>query len=174
MENTTKKHFKKQFIKQIKPMNLGIKTLLILLGIFLYSIALKCFVYPSNILPSGLTGLSYLCQKLINNNFGILIPITIFNIAFNAIPAICCFFIVGKAYTATSFIILFAFSFIADYIPSLTLTSDPMICAIFGGILGGYSHESIILFPFGNPTPCGRHGGRPSPPNGKWRIENGE
>ena len=131
---------RKKFIKQIKikPMNLGIKAILNLSGIILYAIALKWFIYPANILPTGLTGLSYLLQRLINDNFQILIPITVFNIIVNAIPAAFCFFIVGKAYTINSFIIMFLFSFIADYIPYVPLTSDPMVCAIFGGILCGY------------------------------------
>ena len=138
MENAEKKQFKKQFIKQLKPMTLGIKIILSLAGILLYSIALKWFVYSANILPTGLTGLSYLCQRLINERFNILIPITVFNVGFNLVPAIFCFFIVGKMYTVLSFVILFSFSFIADYIPYVTLTTDPMVCAIFGRLLSGF------------------------------------
>ena len=137
MHGENRKRFIKQ-IKQIKPMNLGIKVSLIFIGIILYAISLKWFIYQAGILPTGLTGLSYLAQRLINDNFGMLIPITIFNLLFNSIPALFCFFIVGKAYTINSFIIMFLFSFIADYIPYVKLTTDPMVCAIFGGLLGGY------------------------------------
>ena len=137
MQEKNKKTFIKQ-IKEIKPMNLGIKTALNLFGIILYAISLKWFIYQANILPTGLTGLSYLAQRLISDHFNLTIPITIFNILFNSIPAIFCFFIVGKIFTINSFIIMFLFSFIADYIPYVKLTSDPMICAIFGGLLGGY------------------------------------
>lgn len=138
MEKDMSKKTEKAFIKQIKPMNLGIKFTLSLLGIVLYSIGLKWFIYPANILPSGLTGLSYLCQRLINENFNILIPLTVFNVSFNFIPAVFCFFIVGKMYTLLSFLILFLFSFIADYVPYITLTTDSMVCAIFGGLLCGF------------------------------------
>ena len=137
MHGENRKKFIKQ-IKQIKPMNLGIKTALILLGILLYSIALKWFIYPAGILPTGLTGLSYLVQRIVQDHFNITIPITVFNLIFNSIPATCCFFIVGKGYTLNSFLIMFLFSFIADNMPYVKLTTDPMVCAIFGGLLGGY------------------------------------
>lgn len=137
MKNDARKLFVKQ-IKQIKPMNLGIKAALIIIGIILYAISLKWFVYQANILPTGLTGLSYLVQRLANDYLHISLPMTFFNVAVNFIPAIFCFFIVGKAYTINSFLIMFLFSFIADYVPYVKLTSDPMVCAIFGGILGGY------------------------------------
>ena len=137
MNGENRKKFIKQ-IKQLKPMNLGIKSALILLGILLYAVSLKWFIYQANILPTGLTGLSYLAQRLISNHFNVTIPITVFNLLFNAIPAAFCFVIVGRGYTVNSFIIMFLFSFIADYIPYVKLTTDPMICAIFGGLLGGY------------------------------------
>ena len=137
MNGENRKKFIKQ-IKHIKPMTLGIKIALILIGILLYSISLKWFIYQADILPTGLTGLSYLAQRLIADNFNVTIPITIFNLLLNAIPALFCFFIVGKAYTINSFIIMFLFSFIADYVPYVELTKDPMICAIFGGLIGGY------------------------------------
>ena len=130
----------RKFIKQIKikPMNLGIKTILNLTGIILYAIGLKWFVYTANILPTGLTGLSVLVQKLINEHFNIMIPMTILNMAFNFVPAVFCFFIVGKKFTISSYVIMFLFSLISDYIPYVSLTNDPLICAIFGGLLCGY------------------------------------
>ena len=128
----------RKFIKQIKPMNLGIKASLNLLGIIIYAIALKWFIYPSNILPAGFTGLSLILQKEIFAHTGVLVPITVFNISFNLIPAIFSFIIVGKLFTLSSFAIMFLFSFIADLIPYVNLTTDPLICAIFGGILCGF------------------------------------
>ena len=137
MKGENRKRFIKQ-IKQIKPMNIGIKISLIFLGIILYAISLKWFVYQANILPTGLTGLSVMLQRLLEEYLHISLPMTFFNVVLNFIPAIFCFFIVGKTYTINSFLILFFFSFISDYIPYVKLTTDPMVCSIFGGILCGY------------------------------------
>lgn len=124
-----------------KPINfkkLIIKVALIFCGILCYSIGLKWFVYPANILPAGFTGLSLLLQKLVYNATNVLLPVTVYNIAWNIIPAILSYKFVGKKFTIVSFIILFLFNFIADNIPSVNLTSDPLIAAIFGGILCGF------------------------------------
>lgn len=116
----------------------GIKILLIISGILLYSIGLKWFVYPANILPAGFTGTSILSQKLISTYFGVQLPVTVYNVAWNFVPAIISFKVVGKRFTIISFLIMFSFSFIADYIPTISLTKDPVIAAIFGGILCGF------------------------------------
>ena len=116
----------------------SIKFTLIILGILFYAIGLKWFVYPSNILPAGFTGLSILLQKLFNSKLGVFLPITFYNMSLNLIPAIISFRYVGKKFTVISFIILFGFSFISDYIPTINLTNDPLIASIFGGILCGF------------------------------------
>lgn len=117
---------------------LGIKLIYILFGILCYSIGLKWFVYPANILPAGFTGLSLLMQKLILNTANVLLPITFYNVAWNIIPAILSYKFVGKKFTIVSFVILFLFNIIADYVPTITLTTDPLIAAIFGGIICGF------------------------------------
>ena len=114
------------------------KLFLIVLGIALYSIGLKWFVYPANILPGGFTGLSVLLQKIVYNRTSVLVPITVYNMAFNIVPAMFSYKYVGKRFTVASFIILFLFNFTADSIPSVTLNNDPLILAIFGGILCGF------------------------------------
>ena len=116
----------------------SIKFTLIILGILFYALGLKWFVYPSNILPAGFTGLSILLQKLFNSKLGVFLPITFYNMSLNLIPAIISFRYVGKKFTVISFIILFGFSFISDYIPTINLTNDPLIASIFGGILCGF------------------------------------
>ena len=113
---------------------------LIILGIILYSIGLKWFVYHANILPGGFTGLSVLLQKLVQNSTGVFIPITIYNVGFNIIPAMLSYKYVGKKFTIISFIILFLFNIIADNIPSVTINTgedSQLISAIFGGVLCG-------------------------------------
>ena len=124
-----------------KPINirkLFIKIALIVFGVFCYSFGLKWFVYSANILPAGFTGLSLLMQKLIFNATGTMLPITVYNIAWNIVPAALSYKFVGKKFTIISFIILFLFNFIADAVPTIDLTHDPFVASIFGGILCGF------------------------------------
>ena len=129
MSNLTKKaiNFKVLFYK------IG----LIIFGTAIYSIGLKWFIYSAKILPGGFTGLSVLLQELVYNSTKIQIPITVYNVSFNIFPAILSYKYVGKKFTIISFIILFLFNFIADNIPIVQLNDDPLISAIFGGILCG-------------------------------------
>lgn len=115
-----------------------IKLFLIILGIILYSIGLKWFVNTANIIPAGFTGLGSLLQKFVQTKFGIELGLTIFNVSLNIIPAIFSYRILGKRFTIISFIIMFAFTFISDLIPLKTLTPNPLLAAIFGGILCGF------------------------------------
>ena len=115
------------------------KVGLIILGILLYSVGLSSFVYPTKILPGGFTGLSVLLQTLVYNSTKVMIPITVYNIAFNIIPAMFSYKYVGKRFTLISFIILFLFNVCADSIPALPLNLEKtsLIYPIFGGILCG-------------------------------------
>lgn len=128
-----------------------IKILMIIAGTVLYSIGLKWFVYVANILPSGTIGASTLIQKIILDAFKIEISITPINTIINLIPAIFCFMIVGKRYTIISYIIMFFLTFVADHIPIYNMTSDPLIAAIFGGIICGFGSSLIYR--------CGVSGG---------------
>lgn len=121
----------------VKSKRLVVKIGLIIFGILLYSIGLKWFIYSANFLPSGLTGLSFLVQRIVYTTWGIMVPVTVYNVSFNLIPAIISFKVIGKRFTIISFIIMFLFSFVADYIPIVELTSDKLIQAIFGAILCG-------------------------------------
>ena len=121
----------------VKSKRLFVKISLIIFGILLYSIGLKWFIYSANFLPSGLTGLSFLAQRIVYTTWGIMVPVTVYNVSFNLIPAIISFKVIGKRFTIISFIIMFLFSFVADYIPIVELTSDKLIQAIFGAILCG-------------------------------------
>ncbi len=114
------------------------KIFFITFGVLCYSIGLKWFVYQANVLPGGFTGLSVLAQKLIYQNTGKLIPVTVFNVACNFIPALISYRVVGKKFTLFSFLIMFSFTFIADYIPAVELSKDFLINAIFGGIICGF------------------------------------
>lgn len=115
-----------------------VRFLLVVFGVMCYSIGLKWFVYPANVLPGGFTGLSVLCQRLVNTYTGVLIPLTVYNVLWNIVPAIMSYKLVGKRFTIISFIIMFLFTFVADAIPAVELSNDPLIYAIFGAILCGF------------------------------------
>lgn len=110
---------------------------LMLIGTIILAMSFKFFVYPANLVPSGFTGVAILIQRIVESKLAISIPLTLINVLLNLIPAIFAFKVIGKYFTAVSFVIMFTFTFITDMLPSLVLTNDIMVNAIFGGILGG-------------------------------------
>lgn len=129
---------KKEIKKELFSIKNLIKIGLVIVGTIIYAIGLKWFVASANVIPSGFTGVGVLLSKFCVSKFGFDPGLTIFNVVLNIIPAIISYKILGKRFTIISFVIMFAFTFIADMIPALTLTTNPLLAAIFGGILCGF------------------------------------
>lgn len=124
-----------------------IKYTTICFAIIVYSIGIKWFVYNANVLPSGLTGLARLIQRLIEDKLEISVPLTVINILINIGPAIFALKVIGKKFTIISFVIMFAFTSLIDLLPQVKLIDDNLVMSIFGGILCGFS--SGLFFRYG-------------------------
>ncbi|WP_367294899.1 YitT family protein [Levilactobacillus yonginensis] len=104
----------------------------------LVSIAVNFFWTPGHIYSSGVTGLAQLVNTLtaglgtfhINTGLGLfLINIPMFFLAWKQI---------GKSFTVFTFICVLFASVMIRVIQPIHLTSDPIICAIFGGAVNGF------------------------------------
>lgn len=129
MKNIINKSKKKSIVKYI----------LICCGVIIYSIGVKWFVYNANVLPSGLTGLSRLIQKLLEDYLKISLPLTLINVTVNLLPASFALRIIGKKFTIMSFAIMFSCTVLVDILPQIQLTDDNLVMSIFGGILCGFA-----------------------------------
>ena len=133
--NNLKKLFNNEFIK---------KYFLVVVAIFVYAINLKTLVYSANLIGSGIMGLSIFVQRVLIDFYKIDIPLTVISILFNIIPALIAWIYVGKKFTIISFIILFLLTFVADFIPTIKVTEDYVISAVFAGVLNGFSLGIIL------------------------------
>lgn len=104
----------------------------------LVSIAVNFFWTPGHIYSSGVTGLAQLVNSLtaglgmfhISTALGLfLINIPMFVLAWKQI---------GKSFTVFTFICVLFASIMIRFIQPVHLTSDPIICAIFGGAVNGF------------------------------------
>lgn len=120
------------------------KLFLILIAIVSFAIGVKWFVYNGGIIPGGSTGLSILIQRLILKTSNLQIPLTVISIIINIIPAIFAYKIIGKQFTVFSFIIMFAMTFLTDILPSKEITTNPLLCSIFGAFF--YGIACVILY----------------------------
>ncbi|MBQ7288889.1 MAG: YitT family protein [Clostridia bacterium] len=121
--------------------NLTADIFYILLGAAAYSAAFAVFIGPNHITPGGLTGLAALLHFLVKLPVGL--GVLILNIPL---------FIIGYRRFDVRFILLsgvatLSVSFFLDLAELLpyTYTGDPMLAALFGGLLMGFGLALVML-----------------------------
>ena len=121
------------------------KTLLgVIVGSAINAVNLSIFVDKGGFLPSGLSGLIVLIQRLIEKFAGIVVPFTPISMIFNIAAALFAVKTLGKKYTLYSFLSVIIYSVLTDLIPDVTLTDDRLLLAVFGGIICGVG-QGIVL-----------------------------
>ena len=114
------------------------------IGSLLSAFNIAVFVNAANLVPGGFNGASVLIQRIALKFFGLTIPFAPLSLMFNIIPAAFAFVIIGKKYTLFSFYSILVFSFATDLIPKINITNDPLLLAVFGGIISGTA-SAIVL-----------------------------
>lgn len=130
---TTKKQDLKKLIKQV---------LIIVVGLTIYAFGVALFVLPLDMIAAGTTGIAL----LVNRMWGI--PITTFVAAFNVIMFALGWLELGKAFALTTLISTFYYPVMLDVamaiVGDMVITTDPMLSAIFAGLMIGFSLGIVI------------------------------
>ncbi len=112
-----------------------IRLTVVLLAAFLMSVNINTFVNAGGLYPGGATGLSIIIQRVALKYLNLKLPYTPITVVLNAIPVYIGFRFIGKKFTIFSMIMVLANGFFVDLLPSYTLTHDPLLVAVFGGVL---------------------------------------
>ena len=115
----------------------GKRILTVLLASALMALTIKTFVHAGDLFPGGVTGLTVLFQRLAEKFLGIQVPYTPINLLLNAFPVYVGFRFVGKKFTILSLMMIVVSGILTDLLPSFAITNDPLLIAVFGGILNG-------------------------------------
>lgn len=113
------------------------RIMLVLFGALIMALNIKIFVRAGDMFPGGFTGLTLLIQRTAARYFQIALPYTVINLLLNAVPALISFKYIGKRFTLYSGLMIVATSLLTDLLPSLEVTSDPLLISVFGGIING-------------------------------------
>ena len=119
-------HFQRKDIKRV----IGV-----LIGATLMAVNLKMFAKVGGIYPGGASGLSMLIQAICETYIGVNVSFALLNICINAIPAYIGFRFVGKKFTLFSILMIIVSGVLVDMIPTMQVTRDPLLVAVFGGLL---------------------------------------
>lgn len=103
----------------------------------LSSIAVNFFFQPGHVYSSGATGLAQVLSALSERTLGFRIPVALAFYAINIPLMLLAWFKIGHRFTIFTFITVTVSSFFIQIMPELTLTTDPLINAIFGGLIMG-------------------------------------
>ena len=116
-----------------------------LIGSIIVALNINSFVHFGNIVPGGFTGITILVQRLFLTYFNITVPFSIIYLPLNLIPAAICFKFIGKRFAIYSVISIFLTSVIVDFVPFVSLTAEPLLSSVFGGIVNGFAISLCLL-----------------------------
>jgi len=103
----------------------------------LSSIAVNFFFQPGHVYSSGATGLAQVLSALSVRTLGFEIPVSLTFYAINIPLLILAWYKIGHKFTIFTFITVTMSSLFIQVMPHVTLTEDPLINAIFGGLVMG-------------------------------------
>lgn len=109
------------------------------------AVNLKSFVRTGGLIPGGFNGLTRLIQEVCVLLWQVEPPFSVINYTLNAIPIFISLKFIGKKFTAYSCVMIALTGMITDIIPGYVVTTDPLLVAVFGGLINGAA-ISICLF----------------------------
>lgn len=118
--------------------------IIVLIGAAIMAVNLKTFINQGHLVPGGANGIVVLIQRIADTFYGIQIPFTPLSVAINALPAWLAYRTVGKKFTLFSCLCIVTMSFLTDLIPAHGITEDPLLIAVFGGIINGGAISLIL------------------------------
>lgn len=110
----------------------------IVVGLLVCSLAYRMFLVPNEVAPGGFTGIGQLFNALFGVKVGtvaLILNVPLFAISMHQM---------GVKFGVKSFVSSIALSLLIDYLPAKSLTDDPLLSAIFGGVMGGAGFGLIL------------------------------
>lgn len=115
---------------------------IILVGLTIYALGVALFILPTDMIAAGTTGIALIAEKL----WGI--PLSMFVAAFNVLMFAVGWLELGKEFAFSTLIATFYYPFALDraraFIGDRVLTTDPMLCAVFAGLMIGFALGIVI------------------------------
>lgn len=106
---------------------------------FLSSMAFNFFWLPGGIYANGITGLAQLIATVLSTFQGIQFSIPLLVLLFNIPLLMIAWVTIDREFTLYTILAVLLTYLFMNILPVMTLTTDPMICSIFGGVLHGIS-----------------------------------
>lgn len=117
------------------------RTIFILLGAVLVAVGLEIFLVPNQVIDGGIVGISIILSHLLKIKLGIFL--FLLNLPFLFIG----YKQIGKTFAISTLFGVLIMSFSTSYLHSVpSLTEDPLLAAVFGGIVLGIGVGLVIRY----------------------------
>ena len=124
----------------IKLKNLGI----MIIGVFVYVLALNMFISPANLYTGGVTGIAQLIIAFASSAFGIQLSLGVLILLFNVPLLYLAWRSIGKRFALLSILTVVLQSVVLELIPMGKFSEDILLNAVFGGVLIGVGIGMIL------------------------------
>ncbi len=113
--------------------------LTVILSAFIYSIGMNVFVNSGNLFPGGFAGLSRLLSQVLLRFSNINISFSIIYFCLNLIITLIVWKKIGHKFIILSVFWYSLTSMFTSLIPYYTITQDPLLISVFGGLINGFA-----------------------------------
>lgn len=124
----------------VKLKNLGI----MMIGVFLYGLAMNMFISPANLYTGGVTGIAQLIIAALSSTFGIQLSLGGLVFLLNVPLLYLAWRSIGKRFALLSILAVALQSIILGLIPMGKFSNDILLNAVFGGVLIGVGVGMIL------------------------------
>lgn len=115
---------------------------IIIAGLSVYAAGVALFILPMDMIAAGTTGMALVAEKL----WGI--PLSMFVAVFNVLMFALGWIELGREFGLSTLIATFYYPFALDraraIVGDMVITDDPMLCAVFAGLMIGFSLGIVI------------------------------
>ncbi|MCP9312333.1 YitT family protein [Liquorilactobacillus satsumensis] len=101
------------------------------------ALGLNFFLLPGNIFGAGLNGIAQLVSAILKKTIGIKVDTGYFIFLLNVPVALLGFLKIGKSFTFYSILTVLSTTILTILLPVQRLTADPLMNALFGGVITG-------------------------------------
>jgi len=122
-------------------------AVVLLLGSFLFAVAINVFISPGGLYVGGVTGILQLTVMFVYDLFDVKLSLGLLVFMVNLPLLILAWRSVGKRFAMLTIITVVLQSVLLEIVPAVGFSDDPMLNAIFGGVLIGIG--SGLIFKIG-------------------------
>jgi uncharacterized membrane-anchored protein YitT (DUF2179 family) len=113
------------------------RVAMVFVAAFVMATNMNTFVHAGDLFPAGVMGLTVLIQRIFSTFLHIELLYSPVNILLNIVPVYIGFRFIGKKFTLLSLLMIVVNSILVDLLPIHVVTYDPLLIAVFGGVLNG-------------------------------------